>query len=166
MLITAISIYRMIIRMNSSFSIVHARSLHDELTRLPNRRYFVEAMRNSNSQQLSIMMIDIDFFKQINDRWGHAAGDEVLCRFGFQLADINGPTTKVFRIGGEEFAVITEDITQDEMLSVAESIRIKSRQIKMDDGQSISVSIGIGFREEGESLQSLMKKNRYGVVPS
>lgn len=104
------------------------------------------------------MIIDIDFFKLINDRWGHDAGDEILSRFGGQLAGISGPALKVFRIGGEEFAVIGEGLSRYEAIRYAESICRNARNIRLDDGQCISVSIGIAFRKEGESQQSLMKK--------
>lgn len=158
LLLTVISVYRIIMRMNSRFSAAQKSALHDELTRLPNRRYFVETLSNTSSKQLSMMIIDIDFFKRINDRWGHDAGDEVLFSFAKQLADISGPAMKVFRIGGEEFAVILEGLSRYEVIRYAESIRRNVRNIKLKDGQAISVSIGVAFRKAGESQQSLMKK--------
>lgn len=158
LLLTVISVYRIVLRMNSRFSVAQTSALHDELTRLPNRRYFVETLSNSTSPQLSMMIIDIDFFKLINDRWGHDAGDEILSRFGGQLAAISGTALKTFRIGGEEFAVIGEGLSRYEVIRYAESICRNARTIRLDDGQGISVSIGIAFRKDGESQQSLMKK--------
>lgn len=158
MLLTVISVYRIILRMNSRFSMAQTSALHDELTRLPNRRYFVQTLSSTNSKQLSMMIIDIDFFKHINDRWGHDAGDEVLSRFARQLEVFSGPARKVFRIGGEEFAVICEGLSRYEVIRYAESICRNARNIRLDDGQGISVSIGIAFRKVGESQQSLMKK--------
>lgn len=158
MLLTVISVYRIVLRMNSRFSVAQTSALHDELTRLPNRRYFVETLSNTTSRQLSMMIIDIDFFKHINDRWGHDAGDEVLSRFGDQLKDISAPALKVFRIGGEEFAVIGEGFSRYEMIRHAESISRNAQNIRLGDGQNISVSIGIAFGAPGESQESLMKK--------
>ncbi|MOA04708.1 putative diguanylate cyclase YdaM [compost metagenome] len=105
-----------------------------------------------------MMIIDIDFFKHINDRWGHDVGDEVLSRFGDQLKNISAPALKVFRIGGEEFAAIGEGFSRYEMIRYAESICRSARSIRLGDGQNISVSIGIAFRTQGESQESLMKK--------
>lgn len=158
MLLTVISVYRIVMRMNSRFSVAQISALHDELTRLPNRRYFVETLSKTTNRQLSMMIIDIDFFKHINDRWGHDVGDEVLSRFGDQLKDISAPALKVFRIGGEEFAAIGEGFSRYEMIRYAESICRSARSIRLGDGQNISVSIGIAFRTQGESQESLMKK--------
>ncbi|HCR2161407.1 GGDEF domain-containing protein [Enterobacter asburiae] len=158
LLLTVISVYRIILRMNSRFTAAQISALHDELTRLPNRRYFAETLSNSTSNKLSMMIIDIDFFKHINDHWGHDVGDGVLFSFARQLASISGPELKVFRIGGEEFAVIIEGLSQYEVIRYAESIRRNARNIKLKDGQAISVSIGVAFRKAGESQQSLMKK--------
>ncbi|WP_449548217.1 GGDEF domain-containing protein [Lelliottia amnigena] len=158
MLLTVISVYRIVLRMNSRFSVAQISALHDELTRLPNRRYFVETLSKTTNRQLSMMIIDIDFFKHINDRWGHDVGDEVLSRFGDQLKDISAPALKVFRIGGEEFAAIGEGFSRYEMIRYAESICRSARSIRLGDGQNISVSIGIAFRTQGESQESLMKK--------
>ena len=81
-----------------------------------------------------------------------------MSRFGGQLAGISGPALKVFRIGGEEFAVIGEGLSRYEVIRYAESICRNARNIRLDDGQGISVSIGVAFRKVGESQQSLMKK--------
>ncbi|NKJ56508.1 hypothetical protein CPA60_27470 [Escherichia coli] len=122
LLLTVLRGYRIVLRMKSRFAGAQTSALHDELKRLPNRRYFVETLSNTTSTQLSMMIIDIDFFKLINDRWGHDAGDEILSRFGGQLAGISGPALKVFRIGGEEFAVIGEGLSRYEAIRYAESI--------------------------------------------
>ncbi|ACZ77713.1 diguanylate cyclase [Dickeya parazeae Ech586] len=158
MLLTVISVYRIILRMNSRFSVAQTSALYDELTRLPNRRYFVETLSNTTNKKMSMMIIDIDFFKHINDSRGHDVGDEVLSRFGDQLKDISVTALKVFRIGGEEFAVIGEGLSRYEVIRYAEAICRDARNIRLDDGQGISVSIGVGFRKVGESQQSLIKK--------
>ncbi|HCM9268851.1 TPA: GGDEF domain-containing protein [Enterobacter cloacae subsp. cloacae] len=158
LLLTVISVYRVILRMNFRFSAAKNSALHDELTMLPNRRYFVETLSITTSKELSMMIIDIDFFKHINDRWGHDAGDRILFSFARQLAGISGPELKVFRIGGEEFAVIVEGLSRYEVIRYAESICRNARNIKLEDGQAISVSIGVAFRKAGESQQSLIKK--------
>lgn len=158
MLLTVISIYRLILRMNSLFAAAHSRSMQDELTRLPNRRHFVESLKNNSSKLLALMIIDIDFFKKINDKWGHITGDEVLSEFGKQLASLPGARLKPSRIGGEEFAVIVEGLPRAEVIACAEAIHTNARTIQMMDGEAISVSIGVGFRGYGETQQALMKK--------
>lgn len=157
-LITVISVHHIILRMNTRFSAAQNSALHDELTLLPNRRCFIQTLSNTSVIEQSLMIIDIDFFKHINDRWGHDAGDRVLFSFARQLSDISSPALKVFRIGGEEFAVIVEGLPHYEIIRHAESIRKKARNIILEDGHTISVSIGVAFRKDGDSQQSYIKK--------
>jgi diguanylate cyclase (GGDEF)-like protein len=93
---------------------VHELTEHaarDPLTRLPNRRGFLDKMRNEIARAeryawpISILVIDLDHFKKVNDRWGHAFGDKVLTTTAQILRDTVGPVDHLARIGGEEFAV-------------------------------------------------------------
>lgn len=158
MLLTVISVYKTILRMNAHYSIVNNLSLHDELTQLPNRRYFIETIRKKPSTLQSLIIIDIDHFKKINDTWGHAVGDQVLVGFGRQLSDNNGLGIKGYRIGGEEFAVIVDGRHCKDVLNIAESIRTNAQNILVGEAQNLSVSIGVGLRAPGESYNDLMNK--------
>lgn len=79
-----------------------SQSLKDELTQLPNRRFFIDTIREKSGHALGLMILDIDFFKKINDSWGHLVGDEVLFSLGKQLAKLTSEQVQPARIGGEE----------------------------------------------------------------
>src|SRR5690606_34013281 len=80
---------------------------HDALTGLFNRRAFETHLRSAMSQEaVAIILVDIDRFKAINDRYGHAAGDAVLKKISTVFSRMVGPQGHVARIGGEEFAVV------------------------------------------------------------
>lgn len=158
MLLTVISIYKVMLRMNSHYSFVSKLSLHDELTQLPNRRYFIENISKMKNSAQALIIIDLDYFKNINDTWGHAVGDRVLFEFGRQLYDINNLGIIGYRIGGEEFAVIVEGLSYPDISGIAESIRINAQKVIVGDEQHLSVSIGVGIRSPDEDYESLMNR--------
>jgi len=125
----------------------------DELTGVANRRSFMEALgieferlRRHPTLQCSVLAIDLDHFKHVNDTWGHAAGDAVLQHVAqvvsghTRLGDVLG------RTGGEEFTVLLPDTTVDEAEALAERLRL---QVSMDPlqftGGAISVTLSIGI---------------------
>jgi diguanylate cyclase (GGDEF)-like protein len=104
----------------------------------------------TESGLLAIFMLDLDFFKTINDRYGHLAGDAALRKVAQVIAASVRRGDTVGRFGGEEFAVLLPAIGRDDALHVAERIRTQIRQIHLDDGASspvtgLSVSIGIAM---------------------
>lgn len=136
----------------------------DELTGLFNRRYISEllieeirrAARYNNA--LSLLIIDIDNFKTINDTHGHDAGDQVLQAFSKLLLEVNRDTDKVGRWGGEEFVVILPHASSDKALTLAERVRIKVVEDGFQPVDSFTVSIGIATYEEGDTAESLIKR--------
>lgn len=137
----------------------------DALTGANNRHRFLERaeeefVRSSRfNRPLSLLMLDIDFFKSINDTFGHAAGDDVLrvlsttCRKMFRQIDIFG------RVGGEEFAVILPETTVDVAASVAERLRQRLAQLRVEGyngGITFTVSIGVVEREDGQNISDVM----------
>ncbi|WP_111497946.1 MULTISPECIES: sensor domain-containing diguanylate cyclase [Marinobacter] len=111
----------------------HLRSLaeSDDLTGLCNRRsfhkrgqaMFADAVRRQ--RPLTVLMVDLDHFKTINDRWGHPVGDEVLCFIARLLREELRETDIIGRIGGEEFAVALPDTTEDQARLISERLREK-----------------------------------------
>ncbi len=103
----------------------------DELTGLNNRRAFMERAELMHGQaqrhnhQYVILMIDIDFFKKINDTWGHWCGDAVLCMFGFFIGSSFRSSDIVGRIGGEEFIVMLPETRLEEAVFLAQKLREK-----------------------------------------
>ena len=133
-------------------------AMTDLLTGLPNRRAGMEALEKAwstslrTSQPMAALIIDIDHFKQINDRYGHAAGDRVLQTVANALQSAARKHDSVSRMGGEEFMVICNDADHKSALVVAERLLMTIRSIKVSfEGKEIrtSISIGVANREVG-----------------
>lgn len=128
------------------------QTVTDALTGLHNRRFFDEAIirfltiSESNHSPLSCLFLDIDYFKKINDTYGHAVGDQVLSEFS-KLIEQNIPNQCVpARYGGEEFVILLPNTDSDNAGIVAESIRnaVSNHIIKIENNNiSITVSIGV-----------------------
>ncbi|MGD8998877.1 MAG: diguanylate cyclase [Granulosicoccaceae bacterium] len=129
-------------------------AITDTLTELYNRRHLLEifpellAEAQRNNKHISAVLIDIDHFKQINDRYGHLVGDQCLCEFASILSSNSRRDDFLFRIGGEEFLILTIGETGQGLQQHAEKIRtgIESHPIHFDDKTiSITVSCGIAY---------------------
>ena len=130
-------------------------SSHDELTGLHNRRTADEFLQREWNRAvrakstISVMMIDIDYFKKFNDRYGHQAGDSCLHRVaGAMTSVLNRPSDIVARYGGEEFIAILPETDSQGALLVAENIRLKVMNLEIphedSNKQFVTVSIGVG----------------------
>ncbi len=141
----------------------------DELTGLGNRRYFTqrgeEAVRLAvrHGRPLSVLMIDLDHFKAVNDRYGHAAGDDVL-KFLAVTLSLHSRTTDVCgRIGGEEFAMVLPETGLAEALTSAERIRAAVERSPIPTDQSpepiaVTVSIGAATLQGRRTLDELLEE--------
>ncbi len=127
-------------------------SITDGLTRLYNHRYFQDELARAFDESkrynrpLSLAMIDIDFFKKINDTHGHATGDEVLKAVSKLMSDSVRSTDLVARYGGEEFAVMMPETELDDALVFAEKIRslLEGEPVPTQAGPlPVTVSIGV-----------------------
>lgn len=118
----------------------------DMLSGLLNRRAFIDDL--SQVERGHLLILDIDRFKQINDRYGHMAGDDVIISVAATLTEIVGPSHLVARIGGEEFAILFQDCEFAEVVSTAERIRrsIANRLIEAFH-QSIAVTVSGGLAD-------------------
>lgn len=124
---------------------------HDDLTGLYNRRHFLEELNrmlgtdHTAVSESSLLMIDLDFFKSINDNYGHASGDLVLQEFSRMLPDLLRPYDQAARIGGEEFAVFLPGTQATEGKQIAERIRealASRRWPDIDPDFRLTLSIG------------------------
>jgi diguanylate cyclase (GGDEF)-like protein len=143
------------------------QTITDPLTGLFNRRYMMDILKrltisSNDSNSVGIMMIDLDFFKKINDTYGHQAGDSVLKDFSLYLKGIVRPTDIVCRYGGEEFALILPRTPLKAVCERAERICNGLRYITMrHDHQTIgqiTVSIGVAmFPEHGLTAAGMIE---------
>jgi len=141
----------------------------DALTDLWNHGYFQyvfdEELKRAKDHMsyLSLIMLDIDNFKNYNDTWGHQKGDEILARISQIIMESSRKIDKVCRYGGEEFAVILPDAARKDVLVVAERIRANIEQCPFSAGadhpsQKITVSIGVAsFPENGKTKLELIR---------
>ena len=122
---------------------------HDTLTELPNRLLSNERLTNSflNFKRsrivYSVLAVDIDHFKLVNDAHGHAIGDQVLRTLAGELRDTVRESDFVARVGGEEFLVLLPATGLDESELVAEKIRRSVQRMKSPTGKTITISIGV-----------------------
>lgn len=142
-------------------------ALTDTLTLLPNRRYGMErleqewAASNRNGRPLSCMIIDLDNFKQINDSYGHDAGDLTLQQVAAILKGFSRTQDLISRMGGEEFLVICPDTDMSSAAQYAERIRKSFEDASFGSGKGkckMTVSIGVAERDQVmESFTQLLK---------
>ncbi|MNH83859.1 putative diguanylate cyclase YcdT [compost metagenome] len=94
----------------------------------------------------SLLVVDIDHFKRVNDTYGHAAGDVVLSQLANVLRDTFHPGDHIARKGGEEFVIIVDDCGVDKVWQVAERLRrnVENQLFVLPEGESIHVTISIG----------------------
>jgi diguanylate cyclase (GGDEF)-like protein/PAS domain S-box-containing protein len=142
-------------------------ALHDSLTGLPNRTSFErrieEALqrRKRSGGQLALMLLDLDYFKKVNDSLGHAAGDMLLVAFAKRLQGALREIDLVARLGGDEFTVIAEGLKDSgDAVAIADKVIATMRDPIDVDGRAlpVSTSIGIALYCEGDTAQTLMQR--------
>ena len=153
-------------KINFMYSHTRYLSLTDALTGLYNRRHFDntverEFLRSKRyGRALSIAIIDIDFFKKINDTYGHLCGDYILKEVAYLVLDNFRKTDIVFRYGGEEFVVLLTETTLEQTFVPLERLRknIEKHLFKFEDN-NINVTISIGVAENNTELVNEFLKN-------
>lgn len=137
----------------------------DSLTGLANRRDFDETYEKMwsqgkrNKSQIAFIIIDIDFFKQFNDTYGHQAGDNCLKKVALSFKqNIKRPSDIIARIGGEEFAVILPETSKEGVIQVAEQLKNEIQALNIPHSGSnhnvVTISLGIAITIIGEKCQS------------
>ena len=143
-------------------------AVRDPLTELYNRRYLQEALElefahpERSSRPLAILMMDSDFLKDINDKFGHKAGDDFLVHIAIVIRESIRAGDIACRYGGDEFVVVLSDVTQNTAFERAEKLRKKIAShyiVHRNEKVSISVSIGIAmFPTHGSTWELLLQK--------
>jgi diguanylate cyclase (GGDEF)-like protein len=148
-------------RLQASRMAYWALSRKDELTGVGNYRALKErldeevARHSRRAREFALILIDLDGFKQVNERFGHLEGDRVLAEIGAALRDEVRSEDSVFRQGGDEFAVIAPETNNEEAEDVAARVRTRLREC----GDSVDVSAGTGFAifpADGRSVDELL----------
>jgi len=141
------------------------RANHDELTGLPNRGHFLERLRQAIAdgkrygRRYALMVIDLDGFKAVNDRAGHAAGDRLLCAMAQRLRGAVRSGDAVGRLGGDEFVLLMECQGESEELAAVAARVLESLTLKVPapGAAVVAPSIGIAtFPADGEDAESLL----------
>ncbi len=141
-------------------------AITDELTGLHNRRFFLdrwqrECTRAARYQRpLACLMIDIDGFKQVNDRFGHPTGDLVLKQVAQELKTLMRESDIVARLGGDEFVIALPETTSDQATAVAEKLREVRVTLpgKTQRTPSVKLSVGLGqLYHDGRTAQAVLK---------
>lgn len=144
---------------------LHQQSVRDGLTGLYNRRFFFELCEKNLSLDMRhhltsvLMVLDVDQFKCINDRFGHPLGDSALMHLGRVMQSVLRSEDVLARIGGDEFAILLPNTTLSAAASLAERLRLKVMQspLPLPDGDKLVITISAGLVEngEGELMESL-----------
>jgi diguanylate cyclase (GGDEF)-like protein len=141
------------------------RASTDPLTGLPNRRYFEEYVEllgrgRRAADAIGILMVDVDRFKVLNDRFGHAVGDVVLRAIGRAIASTVRDLDVPARFGGEEFVILLRNPSPDVALEVGERIREAVERIDLRDVGvgPVTVSVGASVSRDGEAVASLVER--------
>lgn len=115
----------------------------DPLTGVYNRRYYEEQL-SGLSKELSIAMLDVDDFKNINDTYGHKAGDDSLCNIVTTISSLLVEDDSLIRYGGDEFLILFQHMNKTGFIQKLESIRKAVENIRLQDYPSIKLSVSIG----------------------
>jgi diguanylate cyclase len=156
--------------LQENLEVVRTESLTDPLTQLSNRKYFditlEQAIADSreNNEPLSLMMTDIDHFKNFNDSFGHLTGDQVLRLVAMSVKqNVKGQDTAA-RYGGEEFAVVLPNTVLRSAITVADHIRravMTKELMKRSTGEHlgrVTISLGVATLHKGDTAQTLIER--------
>ena len=139
-------------------------ALRDPLTGLGNRRQFMQLVENARTQNpqrthnFSLMLVDADHFKAINDEHGHNTGDDALIMLARTLETGIRESDTVFRWGGEEFLILLPLTPLEGAMHVAEDLREAVQQLSRPGLPALTVSVGVAQYEAGEDFTSLFKR--------
>jgi diguanylate cyclase (GGDEF)-like protein len=141
---------------------------YDPLTLLGNRKLFMERLHQEisragrNGMKLALLYLDLDKFKEINDNFGHEAGDKVLCEVGSRLKNLLRGSDLVFRLGGDEIVVILHDLvsTEDAVLVASKIYESLKEPLSLNDKLiHIKASLGLSvFPDDSDNPEELLKK--------
>lgn len=136
------------------------KAYHDPLTGALNRQYFYDYYdeNRQNITSLGIIMVDLDYFKKINDTYGHGIGDDVLKQVAESIQNSIRNDDTLIRWGGEEFILLINTAKQSQLISISEHIRRSVSEIVFESIPSITASLGATLLLEGESFKTVIER--------
>ncbi len=151
---------------------LHTRATQDPLTKVANRSELNKQLKQLVQQcqtekiEASVLICDIDYFKRINDTFGHAAGDDALVSFAAVLKSLSRESDLVARYGGEEFVILCMDCDLKSAVQIAETIREKLRATPLESikGKTITASYGVSQIVVGDDCDSALERADQGLL--
>lgn len=154
----------LLLRLKKALEEVTRITQYDPLTQALNRRGLYDklpaslAFAQRKHLNVAVMIMDIDFFKKVNDQYGHATGDSVLKQLGGHLLDSIRPFDLVCRWGGEEFVIVVLLDDERGALEAAERIRHNGQKTYIEEEKHITLSGGLTLLQEGESIENAIAR--------
>jgi diguanylate cyclase (GGDEF)-like protein len=139
-------------------------SVEDSLTGLNNRRHFLAVLESEiarsqrHEREFTLLIIDIDKFKDVNDRWGHNIGDKVIVRFAEILKRETRKSDTIARWGGEEFIILCPDMDHLAAEQMANKLLTSFREENYDEAGKVTASIGAVCASSGEQPESIIHR--------
>ncbi|WP_108672086.1 sensor domain-containing diguanylate cyclase [Peribacillus acanthi] len=148
------------LHITNHLNVLHNESRVDGLTGLSNRRTFERVVEEMmlERQPFSLILLDVDNFKNVNDSFGHLVGDEILIFLASKMNEIVGDHDLPFRYGGEEFGIVVKDKNIDVAVNIAEELRKTMEQSVGPKSISIKISLGISTYKESDTITSIIDK--------
>ena len=151
-------------RAEAHAQLMQALATTDPLTGLPNRRALDECLQAAlaaaqrHGEPVSVALIDVDHFKRINDRCGHAAGDRVLVQLGHRLAADLRASDRLGRWGGEEFLLVSGHTPLPAALELAERLRASVAGFSFAHGETVTISVGVAQVRLGDDAERVLER--------
>lgn len=137
--------------------LLHHEAEHDALSKLLNRSMFNKIFMNyqSESTPFALVLVDIDYFKTYNDEYGHVMGDKIIQKVAEKLSVVFSETKFIFRIGGDEFAIIIPNVTSDDKTYISEKLGKLKQTLSNNDKilPKVSLSVGVSFKTTSQNKE-------------
>lgn len=146
------------------YDTLEVSAIYDPLTKIFNRRYFMQYLTNEiqrsnrNNTVFSLVMFDIDYFKRVNDTFGHHTGDEVLKAISAIAKETLRKSDVLSRIGGEEFTILLPDTKVDQALVITERVRKSIEAHLFPEVKTVTVSLGITEFHADDTPDSILQR--------
>lgn len=134
------------------YILINSENLNDELTKIGNRKKYNRDIKKLGFNVYYLVLIDIDNFKLINDRYGHDVGDYVLKKLSNVISHLLPNNSEIYRIGGEEFAIIFRGCHPQNIVDIMNHIRINVENLSWNSIDKVTISIGIARSDNSKDV--------------